>query len=127
MFENILKDYEKQKKVIETNNEATKKKLKQLNEPLTRELLIHLNSQVFILHSNEQIIERETKNLRNECLRFYKEAKNWTTLYSELNESLKQIGDVVNWAKLMEDDLRTLVDKRKALKEAKEAKEQPKK
>ena len=42
-----------------------------------------------MLHSNQQIIDKETKQLRNECLTFYKEAKNWIGIYDEMNESLK--------------------------------------
>lgn len=44
--------------------------------------------QVAILHANQQIIEKETKNLKNELNKFYKEIENWNGLYNELNEKL---------------------------------------
>ena len=86
--------------------ENMKKNIKNLTEPLTKELLINLNTvtlfiliivlfeiiyiqQVAVLHANQQIIDKETKQLRNECLTFYKEAKSWIGIYDELNESLK--------------------------------------
>lgn len=42
-----------------------------------------------ILHNNQILIERETKDLRNECIRFYKEAGTWIDLYNNLNDNLK--------------------------------------
>eukprot|EP01016_Furgasonia_blochmanni_P022152 TRINITY_DN2420_c0_g1_i8.p2 TRINITY_DN2420_c0_g1~~TRINITY_DN2420_c0_g1_i8.p2 ORF type:complete len:116 (+),score=28.01 TRINITY_DN2420_c0_g1_i8:329-676(+) len=77
-------------------------------------MLHHMNDKVFVLHNNQQIIDKETKQLRAECIKFYKEANNWVALYNDLNESLKQLGDVVNWGKTIEDDLKTLVEARAA-------------
>jgi len=113
MFDGILNDYEKKKKAFEKDNENAKKNLKNLADPLTKDLLINLNTQVAVLHANQQIIDKETKQLRNECFNFYKEAKNWIGIYDELNESLKQLGDVVNWAKTIEEDLRQTIAKKK--------------
>lgn len=120
--------------------EKTKRTLKSLGEPLSREILMNLNSvsgfsfgssqslqKVIVLHSNQQLIEKETKQLRNECIKFYKESKNWLTMYNNLNESLKvksvssnsfikyekEIGDVVNWAEIIESDLKNLVASRR--------------
>jgi len=114
MFDGILKEYDSKKKIIEKENEITKKNLKQLADPLTKDLLVNLNTQVAVLHANQQIIDKETKQLRNECLTFYKEAKGWIGIYDELNESLKQLGDVVHWAKAIENDLQQVVAKKKA-------------
>lgn len=41
-----------------------------------------------ILHANQQIIEKETKQVKNELNKFYKEIDNWTSLYNEFNEKL---------------------------------------
>lgn len=41
-----------------------------------------------ILHANQQIIEKETKQVKNELNKFYKEIDNWTNLHNELNEKL---------------------------------------
>lgn len=41
-----------------------------------------------ILHANQQIIEKETKQVKTELNKFYKEIENWSGLYNELNEKL---------------------------------------
>jgi len=51
-------------------------------------LIIKIEKQVAILHANQQIIEKETKQVKNELNKFYKEIENWTGLYNELNEKL---------------------------------------
>lgn len=115
MFEKIISNYESKKKIIEKNNgfffnkicvetrflESLKKNLRNLNDPLTKEILSGLNDvffyleniiiknqQVAILHANQQIIEKETKQVKNELNKFYKEIDNWTNLHNELNEKL---------------------------------------
>lgn len=81
--------------------------------------------QVAILHANQQIIEKETKQVKNELNKFYKEIENWSGLYNELNEKLmvsffskyfnfqfynfQELGDVVNWAMTIEQNLKEMV------------------
>ncbi len=111
MFEQCLKDYEKQKKVIEKDNEELKKEMKRISEPLTKKVLYGINNNISILHANQQLIEKETKEVKKSVNQFYKEAQNWIQFYNELNESLKSAGDIVDWANQIENDLTQLVNK----------------
>eukprot|EP01017_Pseudomicrothorax_dubius_P037111 TRINITY_DN5395_c0_g1_i1.p2 TRINITY_DN5395_c0_g1~~TRINITY_DN5395_c0_g1_i1.p2 ORF type:complete len:128 (-),score=51.00 TRINITY_DN5395_c0_g1_i1:169-552(-) len=111
MFEQFFDEYTKTKAHLERENENTKKNMKNLVEPVTKEMFHNLNDRVLILHNNQIIIERETKELKNECVKFYKEANQWMDLYNQLNEALKEVGDVVNWANVIQEDLKEVVEK----------------
>ena len=63
MFKEVLKNYEQNKRIIEKDNEFLKQEIKKLQEPMTQKLIYNLNNNVSILHKNEKIIERESKEL----------------------------------------------------------------
>ncbi|EAR84133.2 GCN5-like 1 domain protein (macronuclear) [Tetrahymena thermophila SB210] len=111
MFDGILKEYEKSKKTVEKENELLKKEIKLLSENITKKVLIGVNSDVQVLHSNQKIIEKETKELKSEVSKFYKEVQSWTALYDDLNGALKELGDVVNWAGIIEKEFKIIVEK----------------
>ncbi|KAL4442190.1 hypothetical protein ABPG74_009208 [Tetrahymena malaccensis] len=124
MFDGILKEYEKSKKTVEKENELLKKEIKLLSENITKKVLIGVNSDVQVLHSNQKIIEKETKELKSEVSKFYKEVQTWTALYDDLNGALKELGDVVNWAGIVEKEFKIIVDKMEESKANKIQKQQ---
>lgn len=113
MFETVIDEYSATKRMIERESESYLKNLRALSDPMTKEMLHNLNDRVVILHNNQILIERETKELRNECIKFYKEAGAWIDLYNNLNDSLKELGDVVNWANVIQEDLKNVAQKLK--------------
>ncbi|KAM3144391.1 biogenesis of lysosome- organelles complex 1 subunit 1 [Paramecium bursaria] len=111
MFDQILKEYDKNRVQLEKQDEALKRQLHHLSEPMTKKILHGLNTNVSILHANEQIIEKETKQLLKDTAALQKESQQWAQMYNQLNEVLKKVGDIANFAQVIETELRDIVEK----------------
>lgn len=57
---------------------------------------------------NQKRIDAETKQLQGNVQQFAKQAANWLKLIEELNRSLRELGDVVNWSRHIELEMRTI-------------------
>lgn len=57
---------------------------------------------------NQKRLDAEAKLLHQSALTFAKQTQQWLSLVDNFNGALKEIGDVENWAKSMENDLKTI-------------------
>lgn len=57
---------------------------------------------------NQRKLDNEAKQLYNNIEQFSRSTKQWLTLMNNFNNSLKQLGDVENWAKCIENDMREI-------------------
>ena len=57
------------------------------------------------IYVNQKLLDNEARELQAQAARFSKQTKQWVTLCEQLNNSLKEIGDIENWARVMEDDV----------------------
>ncbi|CAG0887047.1 unnamed protein product [Cyprideis torosa] len=73
---------------------------------LTEELVNHLNLGVAHAYLNQKKIDAEAKLLHQNATNFARQAQNWLKLIEGLSSSLKDIGDVENWAMTMERELK---------------------
>jgi len=64
-----------------------------------------VNSGVTEVYVNQKLLDNEARELQAQALRFSKQTKQWVALCEQLNNSLKEIGDIENWARVMEDDV----------------------
>lgn len=76
-----------------------------LKLPITTYLLDSVNKEVQILHDNQRKIERESKVLKEEASKLIKQTTKWVALYDGINQTLKEVGDIVNWAEIIEKDM----------------------
>lgn len=57
---------------------------------------------------NQKKLDAEAKQLHNNALQFSKQTQQWLSLVDNFNSALKEIGDVENWAKVIEEDMRLI-------------------
>ena len=57
---------------------------------------------------NQKRLDAEAKQLHTNATDFSKQTQNWLNLVKAFNTTLKDLGDVKNWAKAIEDDMRTV-------------------
>ena len=57
---------------------------------------------------NQRKLDYETKQLYTNIEHFSRQTNQWLTLMNSFNDSLKQLGDVENWAKVIENDMREI-------------------
>lgn len=88
----------------------TSKLVHNLNEGLV--LIIKQNcfqysfvSSVARAYVNQRKLDAESKQLVANIDHFSRSMNQWTNLMNNFNDSLKQLGDVENWAKVIEKDM----------------------
>ena len=59
-------------------------------------------------YSNQRALENEAKILQQHINNFSKQTNQWTTMLENFNQSLKELGDVENWARTIEADITTV-------------------
>ncbi|NWX43482.1 BL1S1 protein, partial [Steatornis caripensis] len=57
---------------------------------------------------NQRKLDHEVKTLQAQAAQFAKQTGQWITMVENFNQALKEIGDVENWARSIEMDMRTI-------------------
>ncbi|NXG40051.1 BL1S1 protein, partial [Dromaius novaehollandiae] len=57
---------------------------------------------------NQRKLDHEVKTLQIQAAQFAKQTGQWITMVENFNQALKEIGDVENWARSIEMDMRTI-------------------
>ena len=105
MFNSIIQEYSERRLELKIRISESKKKLNDSSVALNSNITNSLNSQVEILHENQRKIENQCKVLRSESEKLINQSQNWVKMYSTLNSSFKQLGDINNWAKILETEM----------------------
>ncbi|KAI9317053.1 general control of amino acid synthesis-like protein [Dichotomocladium elegans] len=90
------------------NDKLRKEAVSAVNE-LTDSLNAHLNEGVSDIFARQKELEQESRRLATQTAKYAKQTKQWLTLVDEFNTALKELGDVRNWAEVMEHDMRTIM------------------
>nr|XP_025044485.1 biogenesis of lysosome-related organelles complex 1 subunit 1 [Pelodiscus sinensis] len=75
---------------------------------LTEALTDHLNVGVAQAYVNQRKLDQEVKTLQIQAAQFAKQTGQWISMVENFNQALKEIGDVENWARSIEMDMRTI-------------------
>lgn len=59
---------------------------------------------------NQKKIEEEVKQLHFNMAQFSKQTHQWVTLIDGFNGALKQIGDLENWSRIIESDMKFIAE-----------------
>ncbi|KAG5463557.1 MAG: GCN5-like protein 1-domain-containing protein [Olpidium bornovanus] len=69
-----------------------------------------LSERIAVVFGNQRNLEREAKELTEETKRFMKQTKKWLEMVEGMNTSLKELGDVEHWSRIMESDMGEIAD-----------------
>ncbi|KAI9473511.1 MAG: biogenesis of lysosome-related organelles complex 1 subunit 1-like protein [Benjaminiella poitrasii] len=105
----LLKEHNQKRAETKRQNEQIKKNAIQTTNELTDALTEHVNEGVAEIFAKQKELEQHSRKLGNQTTRYLNQTQQWLTLVDDFNTSLKELGDVRNWAEIMEHDMRTIM------------------
>ncbi|XP_037510487.1 biogenesis of lysosome-related organelles complex 1 subunit 1 isoform X1 [Rhipicephalus sanguineus] len=108
MLSSLLKEHQQRQHLRREEQERKKKEATAAASALTAAMVDHLNVGVAQAYLNQRKLDAEAKQLHTNATNFSKQAANWLHLVDNFNHALKELGDIENWAKSIEADMRTV-------------------
>lgn len=108
MLSSLVKEHSQRQAVRREHQETLRQNANKASADLTQALVDHLNVGVAQAYLNQKRLDAEAKQLHTNATDFAKQTQNWLNLVKTFNTTLKDLGDVKNWAKAIEDDMRTV-------------------
>jgi len=105
----LFKEHTIKANVIKEENEKKRKQVISSINNVSSALLDSVNNEVSAIFNNQKKLEGEAKALQVATQKFSKQTTQWLTLVENFNNSLKELGDIENWAKTIEKDMRAVV------------------
>jgi transcriptional/translational regulatory protein YebC/TACO1 len=109
MLASLIKEHNQGQIRLREENDRRRKKAKESLLHVSRELVLNTNNDVVQVFYNQQQLESEAKQLHAQAQRFTKQTAQWLQMFQTLNTSLKELGDVENWAGHIHDDVQIVV------------------
>ncbi|XP_060528718.1 biogenesis of lysosome-related organelles complex 1 subunit 1 [Cylas formicarius] len=102
--------------VKEHNKQTTKKEIQETKwkeacataSDLTQALVDHLNVGVAQAYLNQKKLDIESKTLHSSSSTFAKQTQQWLCLVESFNNGLKGLGDVENWTRTIEEEMKLI-------------------
>ncbi|KAH9417045.1 biogenesis of lysosome-related organelles complex 1 subunit 1 [Dermatophagoides pteronyssinus] len=101
--EHQLKQISKREEIEQKRNAAIASSIK-----FTSQMVHHLNEGVSQTYLNQRKLDNESKQLYQNIEHLSRQTNQWLILMNNFNDSLKQLGDVENWSKCIEIDMREI-------------------
>nr|CAH7728577.1 unnamed protein product [Callosobruchus chinensis] len=108
MLSSMLKEHQGRQAVKKESQETKRREACQAASELTQHLVDHLNVGVAQAYLNQKRLDAEAKQLHTSAAAFGKHTQQWLQLVEQFSGALKELGDVENWAKTIEGDIRTI-------------------
>ncbi|KAM4048251.1 biogenesis of lysosome-related organelles complex 1 subunit 1 [Anomaloglossus baeobatrachus] len=108
MLSRLLKEHQVKQNERKELQEKRRKEAIAAATTLTEALVDHLNVGVAQAYVNQRKLDHEVKILQTQASQFAKQTTQWISLVENFNQALKEIGDVENWARSIEKDMRII-------------------
>lgn len=108
MLSRLLKEHQAKQNERKELQERRRREAIAAATCLTEALVDHLNVGVAQAYVNQRKLDHEVKILQVQASQFSKQTAQWISMVEGFNQALKEIGDVENWARSIEMDMRTI-------------------
>ncbi|KAJ2964157.1 hypothetical protein NQZ79_g1020 [Umbelopsis isabellina] len=102
----LLKVHQKKQTEIKRQNGQLCKDAAKAASDLNETLTSNINERISEIFVRQKDIEQESRKLSNQTARYARQTKQWIQTIDNFNGALKELGDVQNWAEVMENDMR---------------------
>ncbi|EGC31302.1 hypothetical protein DICPUDRAFT_82800 [Dictyostelium purpureum] len=110
MLSRLVKDHQTHINKLKEENENLKKEAISSMGEVTNGLVDSVNTGVACIFANQKKLETESRLLQQNTAKFSKQTNQWIQLIEGFNNSLKEIGDVENWSRKIENDMHNISD-----------------
>jgi 5,10-methylene-tetrahydrofolate dehydrogenase/methenyl tetrahydrofolate cyclohydrolase len=104
----MLKEHQAKHQIKKEIQERKKREAGAAAALLAHALVDHLNTGVAQAYVNQKKLDTETKILQTNVTQFSWQTTQWLKLIEDFNQSLKEIGDLENWSRSIETDMKTI-------------------
>ncbi|NXA56843.1 BL1S1 protein, partial [Nothocercus julius] len=108
MLSRLLKEHQARQSERKELQERRRREAIAAATSLTEALVDHLNVGVAQAYVNQRKLDREVRTLQAQAAQFARQTGQWIAMVESFNQALKEIGDVENWARSMELDMRSV-------------------
>ncbi|KAJ8948514.1 hypothetical protein NQ318_000054 [Aromia moschata] len=108
MLSSMVKDHQAAQSQKKEAQEERRREACAAAGEMTQALVDHLNVGVAQAYLNQKKLDAETKQLHASAANFSKQAQQWVQLVDSFGGALKELGDVENWSRTIEADVRTI-------------------
>ena len=105
MMSQTMKRYQTKQSIQRDLQEVRRKEVQQLCTQLNVLLVDKMNSRVEGAYINQKKLQGHTRQLQYNSANLQRQSEQWLKLLDNFNEALKEIGDVSNWAKSLENEM----------------------
>ncbi|EFC48781.1 GCN5L1 domain-containing protein [Naegleria gruberi] len=110
MLSHLIKEHNQRQQKVREENDKRRHKAKDSLQSVSHELIDQTNSDVIKVFQNQQMIENEAKHLHAQVEKFNKQTTQWIQTFQQLNQCVKELGDVENWANHINNDIKYIVN-----------------
>ncbi|KAJ4458619.1 putative biogenesis of lysosome-related organelles complex 1 subunit 1 [Paratrimastix pyriformis] len=106
----LVQQHFAQQEALRAEIERLKKACLKNSTQVADEMMRSLNEGVSAVFQNQQRLESEAKKIQQNSARFVKQANQWVQVGSQMEASLKELGDVQTWIRSIVGDMRVVAD-----------------
>ncbi|CAG8497328.1 4314_t:CDS:2 [Paraglomus occultum] len=108
MLSRLVREHTQKQQAIRKKNELLRKEAVQAVNETADALTDALNERVSLIFKTQREIESEARQLSTATAKYTKQTKQWLTMVDNFSNALKELGDVENWAQVIEKDMRDI-------------------
>lgn len=109
MLSRLVKEHQERQSRFKAEQEKRKKEALDSVKSFTTSMVDCLNREVELTYENQRLLDVETKKLQNQANRYMKQTQQWTNLVEGFHKALKDLGDLEQWSRTIEADMKTVV------------------
>ena len=106
----MVREHQERQAILREEQERRRKAALLAVRNCTNAMVDSLNSGVEKAYENQRRLDREAKALQAHSARYVKQTAQWLSLVEGFHKSLKSLGDLEQWARTIEADMRIVVD-----------------
>lgn len=109
MLSRVVKEHQERQGAFREQQEKRKKAALASVHQCTSAMVDSLNGGVEKAYENQRKLDKEAKALQQHSAKYVKQTTQWLNLIEGFHKNLKSLGDLEQWSRTIENDMRTIV------------------